>query len=325
MGASIIGTGHYVPEKTLTNQDLEKMVDTSDEWIITRTGIRDRRIAKRTESTSDLATKAALNALDSAGVKPEELDCIIVATATPDMMFPSVACLVQEKLEAINAAAFDIEAACTGFIYALTMAQQFLLTRYYSKVLVIGAETLSKITDYKDRNTCVLFGDGAGAVVLELGEEGSGILSSELGADGKGAKLLKLPAGGSLHPASGETVNNRMHYIKMDGNEVFKFAARKMSSSAKNVIEKAGLDVKDIDFLIPHQANIRIIASAAKRLDIEEEKVYVNLDRYGNMSAASIPVALDEAVKKGLIGRGDNIVLVGFGGGLTWGAILIRW
>ena len=269
--------------------------------------------------------RQALNALDSAGVKPEELDCIIVATATPDMMFPSVACLVQEKLEAINAAAFDIEAACTGFIYALTMAQQFLLTRYYSKVLVIGAETLSKITDYKDRNTCVLFGDGAGAVVLELGEEGSGILSSELGADGKGAKLLKLPAGGSLHPASGETVNNRMHYIKMDGNEVFKFAARKMSSSAKNVIEKAGLDVKDIDFLIPHQANIRIIASAAKRLDIEEEKVYVNLDRYGNMSAASIPVALDEAVKKGLIGRGDNIVLVGFGGGLTWGAILIRW
>jgi len=325
MGASIIGTGHYVPEKTLTNQDLEKMVDTSDEWIITRTGIRERRIAKRTESTSDLATKAALNALDSAGVKPEELDCIIVATATPDMMFPSVACLVQEKIEAVNAAAFDIEAACTGFIYALTMAQQFLLTRYYSKVLVIGAETLSKITDYKDRNTCVLFGDGAGAVVLELGEEGSGILSSELGADGKGAKLLKLPAGGSLHPASGETVNNRMHYIKMDGNEVFKFAARKMSSSAKNVIEKAGLDVKDIDFLIPHQANIRIIASAAKRLDIEEEKVYVNLDRYGNMSAASIPVALDEAVKKGLIGRGDNIVLVGFGGGLTWGAILIRW
>ncbi|RBP41128.1 beta-ketoacyl-ACP synthase III [Garciella nitratireducens] len=325
MGVIITGTGHYVPERVLTNYDLEKMVDTSDEWITTRTGIKERRIASENESTSTLATKAARRALDSAGISPEEIDLILVATATPDMLFPSVSCLVQDQLGAVNAAAFDIEAACTGFIYALTIAQQFIITDFYSKILVIGAETLSKITDYTDRNTCVLFGDGAGAVVLEKGEEGKGILTADLGADGTGGKLLRLPAGGSLHPASIKTVEKKMHYTKMDGKEVFKFAARNMASSAIKSLNKVNMNVKDIDYLIPHQANIRIIENAAKRLHLEKEKIYVNIDKYGNMSSASIPVALDEAVKGHFIKKDDTIVLVGFGGGLTWGSIVIKW
>jgi 3-oxoacyl-[acyl-carrier-protein] synthase-3 len=325
MGAIITGTGHYVPEKILTNKDLEVMVDTSDDWITTRTGIKERRISKENESTSDLATQAAFKALETAGVSPKEIDCIIVATATPDMLFPSVACLVQDKIGAINAAAFDIEAACTGFIYGMTIAQQFIQTDFYSKILVIGADALSKITDYQDRNTCILFGDGAGAAILEKGDEGRGILSSKIGADGSGGRLLKLPAGGSLNPASINTVENRLHYIQMDGNEVFKFATKKMSSSAKEVIEQSNLCIEDIDFFVPHQANIRIIEAAAKRLKIGNDKIIINLDKYGNMSAASIPVALDEAVKGRLIKRDDNIILVGFGGGLTWGAMAIKW
>lgn len=325
MGAIITGTGHYLPEKILTNQDLEKMVDTSDEWITARTGIKERRIAKENQSTSDLATKAARKALESARVSPEEIDLILVATATPDMLFPSVSCLVQDRIGAVNAIAFDIEAACTGFIYALTIAQQFILTNFYSKVLVIGADTLSKITDYTDRNTCVLFGDGAGAVVLEKGEEGKGILSSHLGADGKGGKLLELPAGGTLHPASKETIEKRMHYIKMDGKEVFKFATRNMVSSAKEALQKANMNIDHIDYLIPHQANIRIIKSTAKRLKMTPEKIYTNIEKYGNTSSASIAIALDEAVRGQMIKTNDIIVLVGFGGGLTWGAMVIKW
>lgn len=325
MGAIITGTGHYLPERVLTNHDLERMVNTSDEWIRTRTGIKERRVAKDNQSTSDLAARAARKALDSAGVSPEEIDLILVATVTPDMLFPSVACLVQDKIGAVNATAFDIEAACTGFIYALTIAQQFILTNFYSKVLVIGAETLSKITDYTDRNTCVLFGDGAGAVVLEKGEEGRGILSSHLGSDGKGGKLLELPAGASLHPASLETIEKRMHYIKMDGKEVFKFATRNMASSAKEALQKANIDMDNIDYLIPHQANIRIIENTAKRLKIEKDKIFTNIEKCGNTSSASIAIALDEAAKGQMIKTNDIIVLVGFGGGLTWGAMVIKW
>ena len=325
MGAIITGTGHYVPEKILTNKDLELMVDTTDDWIITRTGIKERRISKDYESTSDLATKAAVKALETAGVSPEKIECIIVATATPDMLFPSTACLVQKNIGAINAVAFDIEAACTGFIYAMTIAQQFILTHFYSKILVIGADTLSKFTDYKDRNTCILFGDGAGAAILEKGEEGRGILNSKIGSDGSKGELLTLPAGGSLNPVSFDTVKNRLHYIKMDGNEVFKFATKIMTSSAKEIIKQSNLCIEDIDLVIPHQANIRIIEAATKRLKIDKNKVFINLDKYGNMSAASIPVALDEAVKSLLIKKNNNIVLVAFGGGLTWGAMTIRW
>lgn len=325
MGAIITGTGHYVPEKILTNNDLEKMVDTSDKWITTRTGIKERRIAKKNETTSVLATEAACRALDSAGISSEDIDLILVATATPDMLFPSVACLVQNQIGAVNAAAFDIEAGCTGFIYVLTIAQQFIMTDFYSKILVIGAETLSKITDYTDRNTCILFGDGAGAVVLEKGEKGKGILTAHLGADGTGAKLLRIPGGGSLHPASIDTVQKKMHYTKMDGKEVFKFAARNMASSTIKSLNKVNMRVEDIDYLIPHQANIRIIENAAKRLNLEKEKIYVNIDKYGNMSSASIPVALDEAVKGHFIKKGDIIAFAGFGAGLTWGSMVMKW
>ncbi len=321
----ILGTGSYLPEKVLTNFDLEKMVDTNNEWIIARTGIKERRIADENTACSDLAYEAALKAMDSAGVTAEELDMIIVATITPDFFFPATACIVQDKLGAINASAFDLEAACSGFLYGMTVAQQFIATGTYKKVLVIGAETMSKFIDYTDRGTCILFGDGAGAVVMGEVEEGYGILSTDLGAKGEGGKYLMVPGGGSRKPASIETVTNREHYIYMGGNEVFKFAVRIMGQGAVNVIEKAGIEMSDIDYLVPHQANTRIIEAAAKRIKLPMDKVKVNLEKYGNMSAASIPVALDEALKEGKIKRGDNVVLVGFGGGLTWGAALIKW
>lgn len=321
----IIGTGSALPEKILTNFDLEKTIDTSDEWIRTRTGISERRIADDNTAASDLAYEASLKAMADANVTADEIDLIIVATVTPDMVFPSTACILQDRLGADNAAAFDLEAACSGFLYGITTGQQFIATGMYKKVLVIGVETLSKITDPKDRGTAVIFGDGAGAAVLSEVEEGYGILSSELGAKGEGGKYLSLPAGGSRFPATAETVANREHYIQMGGGEVFKFAVRIMGQSAVRVIEKAGLELTDVDYLVPHQANIRIIEAAAKRIKLPMEKVKVNLDKYGNMSAASIPVALDEALKEGKIKRGDNIVLVGFGGGLTWGSTLIKW
>ncbi|MFO7153826.1 MAG: beta-ketoacyl-ACP synthase III [Caldicoprobacter oshimai] len=321
----IIATGSYVPEKVITNHDLEKIVDTSDEWIVTRTGIRERRIADKDTATSDLATIAAQRALESARLTAQDIDMIIVATVTPDMHFPSTACLVQKNIGAVNASAFDLEAACSGFLYGIVVANQFIATGLCRNVMVIGAECLSKFVNWKDRNTCVLFGDGAGAVIVSRVEEGYGFLSQILGADGTGASLLMLEAGGSRRPASFETVEKQLHYIHMEGSEVFKFAVRIMASMAEEAVKRAGLTKEEVDFLIPHQANIRIIEAARKRLELHEDKVYVNLDRYGNMSAASIPVALDEAVRSGLIKKGDNIVMVGFGGGLTWAACAMRW
>jgi 3-oxoacyl-[acyl-carrier-protein] synthase-3 len=323
--AGIIATGSYVPEKTLTNEHFEKTVDTNSEWIISRTGIEERRVADEATATSDLATKAALNAMEKAGITPEQIDLIIVATVTPDMAFPSTACIVQKNIGAVNAAAFDIEAACSGFMYGLTIADSFVRTGMYKKVLVIGAETLSKIVDYTDRNTCILFGDGAGAVIISEVEEGYGILASHLGANGSAGHLLTLPAGGSRMPATEQTLRDKLHYVQMDGSEVFKFAIKIMGEAAEKALENCGLTKEDIDYLIPHQANTRIIESAVKRLKISPEKVFVNVNKYGNMSAASIAVALDEANEQQCLKDGSIVVLVGFGGGLTWGASVMRW
>jgi 3-oxoacyl-[acyl-carrier-protein] synthase-3 len=321
----ILGTGSYLHEKIISNYDLEKLVDTSDDWIVTRTGIRTRHVVDKDTATSDLATQAAKKALEDAGVSAEELDLIIVATVTPDMAFPSTACILQNNIDAYRAAAFDVEAACSGFLYCVTIAQQFIATGMYDKVLVVCADTLSKITDWSDRNTCVLFGDGAGAVVLGPTEDGLGILSSSIGADGKGGKFLTMPAGGSRMPSTIETVKQKLHYIKMEGSEVFKFAARVMAKSVLETIAIAGYSMEDINYFIPHQANIRIIKAAVKKLKLSMDKVHVNLDRFGNMSAASIPVALDEAVRNHKIKKEDLVVMVGFGGGLTWGSLVIRW
>ncbi len=320
----IIGTGSYVPQKVLTNKDLEKMMDTSDEWITTRTGIKERRVAREDEATSDMSYEAALKALEDAKVTPEELDLIIVATVTPDMAFPATACLIQNKLGAKKAGAFDLEAGCSGFVYALSVGWQFIATGVYDKILVVGAETLSRIINWDDRNTAVLFGDGAGAAVLAPVDE-PGILSCDLGSRGEGGELLKMEAGGSRLPASQKTVEEKRHSIYMAGNEVYKFAVRIMGEASLRVIEKAGLKKEDIDYLIPHQANIRIIDSARKRLGLPEDKVFVNLHKYGNTSSASVAIALDEAVREGKISKGDNVVLVAFGAGLTWAAMALRW
>lgn len=325
VSVGITGTGSCLPEREVTNFDLEKIVDTTDEWIKSRTGIEKRRIADEKTATSDLATEAARIAIKDAGLSPGEIDLIIVATVTPDMGFPSTACIVQKNLAATRAIAFDIEAACSGFLYAMTVGQQFIKTGVYKNALIIGAETLSKISNWKDRNTCVLFGDGAGAAILEAVDKGYGILSNYLGSDGANGDYLTLPAGGSRLPASEETLLNDLHYIHMDGREVFKFAVRIMERSALEAIKGAGYKLEDVDYMVPHQANIRIIEAAAKRIELPMDKVYVNLNNYGNMSAASIPVALDEAVKKGHIRPGDNIILVAFGGGLTWASSIIKW
>lgn len=321
----IIGTGSYLPERIVTNAELEKIVETSDEWIVDRTGIKERRVADQAMATSDLATRAAQIALSDAGITADELDLIIVATVTPDMNFPSVACIVQDNIQARNAAAFDLSAACAGFVYGLAIGSQFIKTGVYRKVLVIGAETLSKILDWNDRNTCILFGDGAGAAVLGPVEDGYGVLGIELGADGSGGDLLKVPAGGSRQPFTPEICENRLHFIHMSGNEVFKFAIKIMGEAAAKALANAGLSTEDIDCLIPHQANIRIIQSAAKRLKVPMDKVMVNVEQYGNTSAASIPIALDEAVRCGRLKKDDKIVLVGFGAGLTWAACVLKW
>lgn len=321
----ILGIGSYVPDVIVTNHDLERILDTSAQWIVERTGITERRVAKDGEATSDLATRAAEKALLDAGVSAEEIDLIIVATVTPDMVFPSVACIVQENLKASHAVAFDLTAVCSGFMYGLVTGSAFIQSGTYNKVLVIGAETLSRITDWTDRNTAILFGDGAGAVVLGEVPPGYGIRGMHLGADGAGGDLLKIPAGGSRQPASEETIADRRHFICMDGNEVFKFAVKVMGEAARKALESAKLSPADITFLVPHQANIRIIQSAAKRLDLPMEKVVVNVDKYGNTSAASIPIALEEAIRSGRIKNDDIIMLVGFGGGLTWGASVIKW
>ena len=288
----IIGTGSYLPETIVTNEDLEKIIDTNDEWIVTRTGISERRKAPPEMATSDLGAIAAQRAIESANLRPEDIDLIIVATITPDMLFPSTACIIQEKIGATKAAAFDLSAACTGFIYGLSIAAQFIATGMYKYVLVIGAEVLSRILNPKDRSTLILFGDGAGAAVLGPVEEGYGFLSFDLGAEGSGGDLLYIKAGGSRFPASKETVEKGEHYIKMVGNEVFKFAVRIMGETSLKALEKAGLTQDDVNYLIPHQANIRIVDAAVKRLKLATEKVYVNLDKYGNMSGASVPVAL---------------------------------
>ncbi len=322
---SIAAVGAYVPEKVMTNADLEKIVDTTDEWITTRTGIRQRRIAAADEHTSDLGAKAARVALERAGVKPEEVDLVVVATLTPNMLFPSTACLVQEKIGAVNAAAFDVEAACSGFIYALEIGQQFIMSRTYDTVLVIGAEKLSSIIDWQDRNTCVLFGDGAGAAVLQNRESAHGLLTACMGADGSKAGLLSMPGGGSQIPASVDSVNNRLHYLRMDGKETFKNAVNAMCTAAREALARCELEISQIKCIIPHQANQRIISAVGDRLGASEDQVFVNVDKFGNTSAASVAIALDEAVETGRIQRGDLILMVVFGAGLTWGAAIIEW
>ncbi|MDF2631250.1 MAG: 3-oxoacyl-(acyl-carrier-protein) synthase [Symbiobacteriaceae bacterium] len=309
----------------MTNADFEKIVDTTDEWILSRTGIRERHISEPGESTSVHAIKAAQGAMAMAGVTPEQVDLIIVGTVTPDMAFPSTACIVQDAIGATRAAAFDISAACPGWLYGTVVAQQMVGSGMYNCALVIGAEMLSKLVDFTDRNTCVLFGDAAGAAILQPVSEGRGILASVLGAEGAGGCHLQLPAGGSRQPASAETVANKLHYIHMNGQEVYKFAVRVMNEATALVLEKAGLTVEDLDLLIPHQANIRIIEGAMKRLKLGPEKVLINLDRYGNTSSASIPVGLCEALAEGRIKDGDEVVLVSFGAGLVWAAVALRW
>ena len=322
---SITGVGSYVPARVLTNYELEKMVDTTDEWITSRTGIKERRIAAPDEFTSDLASKAAQRAMRMAGITGEQVDLIIVATITPDMPFPSTACLVQQKIGANRAAAFDLQAACSGFIYGLEMAQQFIMSRTYDTVLVIGAEKLSTIVDWEDRNTCVLFGDGAGAAVLQSRAHSHGLLTAVMGADGSKAQLLHMPAGGSRCPATSESVHARLHYLRMDGKETFKNAVQAMLTAAKEALRRCELDITQIKCVIPHQANRRIIDVVADRVGATPDQLFVNLERYGNTSAASVAIALDEAVSSGKVSRGDLILLVVFGAGLTWGAAVIEW
>lgn len=323
MRVGIMGTGSYVPERILTNNDLAKIVDTNDEWITTRTGIRERRIASDDEATSDLAFKAAEKAIIDAGIDKNEIELIIVATMTQDHLTPSTAALVQDKL-GIKAAAFDVSAACTGFIYGFTAGYSFIKAGIYKKVLVIGAETMSRVIDWEDRGTCILFGDGAGAVVLGEVETG-GFLASHLAADGSGACELIVPAGGSRKAATAETIENREVYLKMNGREIFKFAVKAFPESVENVLTQQNLIADDIDIFIPHQANVRIIESIAKRFKQPLDKFFVNLHKYGNTSGASIPIALDEASKEGRFKKGDKIVATGFGGGLTYGSILFEW
>lgn len=323
--ARIAGTGSAVPEKVLSNHDLEKLVDTSDEWITTRTGIRERHIAADGEYTSTFAVRAAVRALEMARVEPGELDLIVVATVTPDYPFPATACLVQNELQALNAAAFDISAACSGFIYGLSIVDKFMRCGAARKVLVIGVEVLSRIVDWSDRNTCCLFGDGAGAVVLEACEGEHGILSTHIHSDGSYWELLNQPGGGNRNPASQKTLDERLSFIHMQGNEVFKLAIRAMEDAALEALTTNELTIADVDLFIPHQANRRIIDAIGKRLGIERDKVYVNLERLGNTSAASIPIALDEANRATRIKAGDIVLFDAFGGGLTWASALIRW
>ncbi len=323
--AHIIGWGKYAPPNILTNHDLAKTVDTTDEWIRERTGIQERRIASSKESTALMAVHAAREAIESADVNPREIDLIIVATATPEYPFPATACLVQDAIGAERAGAFDLEAGCSGFVYGLSAAAGMIRGEMYNTILVVGAETLSRIVDWNDRATCVLFGDGAGAVLLRGSAEPGGVVASVLGADGSGGELLTLPGGGSRHPAGPDTVLSKMHYIKMNGREVYRFATRVMAQAAKQAVERAGWRLDEIDLFIPHQANLRIIDSAAKALHLPADKVFVNLERYGNTSAASIPIALCEAIDAGRIQPGDHLVMVGFGAGLTWASCAIDW
>ena len=327
---SIIGTGSYVPTKVLTNDDLSKIVDTSDEWITTRTGIKERHIAAPDETTSDLAANAARKALEAAGMSAEEIGLIIVATVTPDMFFPSTACIVQKKLGASNAVCFDISAACSGFLYALQVARHFINTGNRTNALVIGAEKLSSLINWEDRNTCVLFGDGAGAVIVRRADDGDPqapgrVLSTVMGSDGNLVDLLKVPGGAAACPITPENVQLRPNTIHMEGRETFKHAVTRMCQAAEQALQMAGLKTSDIDMVIPHQANARIITAIADRLGLPPEKTFINLDKYGNTSAATIPVALDEAHRSGRIKRGDVLLLVAFGGGFTWASSVLVW
>ncbi|MHB0999476.1 MAG: beta-ketoacyl-ACP synthase III [Armatimonadota bacterium] len=324
-GAGIIGIGSYTPPKVLTNKDLEKIVDTTDEWIVTRSGIRQRHVIEPGIAVSDLAIEAANRAIESAGIGVDQIDLVICATITGDMPFPSTACIVQDKIGAKKAAAFDMQAGCSGWVYALSTGVQFIKSGMYNHILVIGADALSAVADWTDRATCVLFGDGAGAAVLGPMSTDTGVLSTFLGSDGSGAELLKIDAGGSRMPTTEETVKNRQHYIKMEGREVFKFAVKIMGEASLKALAISGHSASDVDLFVPHQANIRIIDSAAHRLGLTPEKVYVNVENYGNTSAASIPLALDEAYKAGKIKTGDVVVVVGFGAGLTWAAGVLKW
>lgn len=321
----IVGTGFYVPDKILTNQDLEKMVETSDEWIVTRTGIRERHIASEDQATSDLAAEAARRALEDAGISAEEIDLILVATSTPDTIFPSTACRVQHNLGADHVPAFDLSAGCTGFLYGMIVAEGLILNGTARRVLLIGAELLTKITNWEDRSTCVLFGDGAGAVVLEESQDDSGMLSAYWRADGSLGELLILPGGGTRIPASHESVEQKLHYLQMKGNEVFKHAVKRMGEAAVEALKIAGLKKKDVDYLVPHQANIRIIDATGQRLKLPPEKVYINIERYGNISVASIPVAIHELKEAGQLKKGDILVFDAFGAGFTWAAVVYRW
>ena len=323
---SIIGTGSYVPEKIITNDDLSRVVDTTDEWITTRTGIKERRIAAKDECTSDMAAQAALKAIEQAGIKAEEIDLILVATATPDMMFPATACFVQRKIGASNAACLDVGAACAGFLFAMEIAQQFITSHTYDTVLVIGAEKLTSITNWTDRNTCVLFGDGAGAAILRHRGGGThGVISTYIGSDGQFTDILFMPGGGCRTPITRDNVDEQLHTIHMSGRDVYKQAVIAMLEASKKVLEQAGLTIEDIACVIPHQANMRIIEGIADRLKIPIEKFYVNLDRYGNTSAAAVAIALDEANRSGRIKPGDYVLMVVFGGGLTWASTVIEW
>ena len=323
---AIVGTGSYLPERVLTNADLEKMVDTTDEWIRTRTGMRERHIAAEDEATSDMAAAAGRKALESAEVSAEEVDLIMVATCTPDTVFPNTACLVQEQLGARNAFCFDVSAACSGTLYGIECARGMIASGLYRNALIIGAEKMSCVTDWQDRSTCVLFGDGAGAVLVQPAADGRrGVLATSMGSDGGLGDLLKIPAGGSRMPTSAQTVADRLHYLKMGGNQVFKHAVRCMSEAGQTVLERAGMTVKDVDWVIPHQANMRIIKAISDRVGVPMDQFCTNLERVGNISAASVPLAMDEVVREGRIAQGDIILFIVFGAGFTWGAMLLEW
>ncbi len=329
MAIKIIGTGSYVPDHVMTNTDLERMVETSDEWIRSRTGIEERHIASPSQATSDISYEAAIPALEMAGIDPGEIDLILISTVTADKVFPSTACILQRKLKAYNAACLDIQAACSGFLYGIEICNAMMKnSEKYRKALIIGAEKLSVITNWKDRNTCVLFGDGAGAAVLEQRRDENdigGITASRLSSNGDYENILHVPAGGSHMPASTETIENSMHFIQMEGQEVFKLAVNAMVGACREVLEESGVPASKVRWLIPHQANLRIILAVGKRLGIEEERVFVNVNKYGNTSAASVAIALDEVVRAGQVERGDYLLLTAFGAGLTWGANLLRW
>jgi 3-oxoacyl-[acyl-carrier-protein] synthase-3 len=322
---SIIGTGSYLPERALTNAELEKIVETSDEWITSRTGIRERRIAAEGEFTSDLAANAAKAAIENAEISPEEIDLIIVASITPDMFMPSTACLVQTKIGAKKAACFDISAACSGFLYAIEIAQQFITSQTFNTILVIGADKLSSIVDWKDRNTCVLFGDGAGAAILRHRGFGHGVIATRMGSNGDLADLLYVPGGGCAKPITAENAAQNLATIRMEGRETFKHAVTNMVESARQVLDDAGLEPSDLACIIPHQANLRIINAVAERLEVPIERIMVNLDRFGNTSAAAVAIALDEANRTGRMKVGDYVLLVVFGGGMTWASSVIQW